>query len=60
MAGSVKIFLDKDGERVEVDAEKVVGKGGPRFWLKEKDAEPPQQQGDETEEDESVTEEAGP
>ena len=33
---SIKVFLDKDGRRVEVVVEKLVGKGGPRFWFSEK------------------------
>ena len=43
MGGDAKIFLEKDGERNEVDVEKLVGKGGPRFWFKHKKPEHPQQ-----------------
>ena len=43
MDREVKIFLEKDGKRREVSAEKLVGKGGQRFWLKEMKPEPPQQ-----------------
>ena len=41
--GDVKVYLEKDGKRAEVGVEKRVGKGGPRFWFKEKKPEPPQQ-----------------
>ena len=43
----VKIFLEKEGKMDEVIVEKLVGKGGPRFWFKEKKPEPPQQQPEE-------------
>ena len=46
MTGSVKVFLEKDGQRIEVDVEKWAGKAGPRFWFKEKKPQqPPQQEG---------------
>ena len=44
MTGSVKVFLEKDGQRIEVDVEKWAGKAGPRIWFKEKKPKPPQQQ----------------
>ena len=44
MAGYAKIFLEKDAERNEVNAEKFVGKGGPRFWFDEKKPQPQPQQ----------------
>ena len=56
MGGDTKIFLEKDGKRREVSAEKLVGKGGPRFWFKEKTPEPPQQP--ERRDDQPVAEEA--
>ena len=43
MGGDTKILLEKDGARKDVDVEKRVGKGGPRFWFKEKKLEPQQQ-----------------
>ena len=64
--GSVKVFLDKDGKRAEVQVEKLVGKGGPRFWFSKKTPEPPQTQNQEKDksvtetEDESITEEVDP
>ena len=59
MGGDAKIFLEKDGEKKEVSVEKLVGKGGPRFWFKEKKPEPQQKQHPEGEgDDESVTEDA--
>ena len=56
MGGDAKIFLEKDGEKKEVSVEKLVGKGGPRFWFKEKKPEPPQQPPEGEGGDESVTE----
>ena len=52
----MKIFLEKDGKKREVSAEKLVGKGGPRFWFKEKTPEPPQQR-EEKRDDQPVAEE---
>ena len=56
MGGDAKIFLEKNGEKKEVSVEKLVGKGGPRFWFKEKKPEPPQQPPEGEGGDESVTE----
>ena len=45
MGGDAKIFLEKDGKRSEMSVEKVVGKGGPRFWFKDMKPDPqPQRQ----------------
>ena len=47
MDREARIFLEKDGKRKEMSAEKLVGKGGPRFWFKEKTPGPqpqPQQE----------------
>ena len=57
MDRETKIFLEKDGKRREVSAEKLVGKGGPRFLFKEKMPEPPQQP-EEKRDDQPVAEEA--
>ena len=56
MGGDTKILLEKDDEKKEMSAEKLVGKGGPRYWFKEKNPEPPQQQPERERDDESVTE----
>ena len=56
MGGDAKILLEKDEKRMEVSVEKLVGKGGPRFWFKEKKPEPPQQPPQGEGGEESVTE----
>ena len=56
MKGDAKVYLEKDGKRVEVGVEKRVGKGGPRFWFIEKKPEP-QQQVEEKRDDQPVAEE---
>ena len=53
--GEVKVFFEVNGEKTEMDVEKLVGKGGPRFWFKEK-PEPPQQAPEGEGGDETVTE----
>ena len=57
MRGDAKVYLEKDGKRAEVGVEKRVGKGGPRFWFKEKKPEPQQQQVEEKRDDQPVAEE---
>ena len=54
--GDAKVFLEKGGEKKEMSAEKLVGKGGPRFWFKEK-PDQPQQEPEERKDDHPVTEE---
>ena len=43
MRGEVHVFLEKDGQRKEVQVEKRVGKGKPIFWFVE-EPQPPQDQ----------------
>ena len=56
MRGEVHVFLEKDGEKIEVNFEKLIGKDGPRFWFKNKKSEPPERQPEKRLEDQSVTE----
>ena len=56
MEGTAKIFLEKDGEKTEVDVEKLVGKGGPKFLFKGKKLGPPPQQPEGEGGEESTTE----
>ena len=57
MRGEVHVFLEKDGQRKEVQVEKRVGKGKPGFWFVE-DPQPPQDQ--EGREDQPTPEEESP
>ena len=57
MGGDAKVFLEKDGKMNEVSVEKLVGKGGPRFWFKVEKPESPQRP-DEKRDDQPVTEDA--
>ena len=57
MKADVKVFLEKGGERKDMSVEKLTGKEGPRFWFKEKNPQPPQQQVEGKRDDQSVTEE---
>ena len=43
LRGEVHVFLEKDGQRKEVQVEKRVEKGKPRFWFVE-EPQPPQDQ----------------
>ena len=56
IGGDAKVFLEKDGKRIEMSVEKLVGKGGPRFLFRGKMAEPPRQQPARGGDDETATE----
>ena len=60
MKGTVKVFLDKNGERKEVEVEKRTKNGKEWFWFKEKSPEPQQEHPEEKQDDGSVTEEEVP
>ena len=59
MEEKVIVFLEKDGERTEVEVLKRFKKGRESVWLKEKTPQPPQVQNQERDED-SATEEENP
>ena len=56
--GDAKVFLEKCGQKKEVNVEKLNGQDGPRFWFKNKTPEPPEKQAEERKEDQSDTEDA--
>ena len=38
--GTVKVFIEKGGERTEAEVEKRAERGRPRFWFEEKNPRP--------------------
>ena len=56
--GDAKVFLEKSGEKKEVNVEKLIGKDGPRCWFRDKMPGPPQQQVEERPDEQTVTEDA--
>ena len=41
--GTVKVFIEKGGEKTEVDVEKRTERGRLRFWIEEKNPQTPQE-----------------